>query len=96
MQAQLATQVEPASLSDRDKAALVRLLSDPDPQVLQSVRHTLLTCGMEARPWLRGGLHSNDRLVRQHSWELITQLDRKKADAEFISFCNRCSENLNL
>jgi len=96
MQAQLATQVEPASLSDRDKAALVRLLSDPDPQVFQSVRHTLLTCGMEARPWLRGGVHSNDRLVRQHSWELITQLDRKKADAEFISFCNRGSENLNL
>ncbi|MDD9866904.1 MAG: hypothetical protein OXS32_11185, partial [Verrucomicrobiales bacterium] len=92
----MATRAEPASLSDRDKAALVRLLSDPDLQVFQSVRRTLLACGMEARPWLRAGLHSNDRLVRQHSWELITQLDRNNADSEFISFCNRGSENLNL
>ena len=43
MQAQLATQVEPASLSDRDKAALVRLLSDPDPEVFEPVRQTLMT-----------------------------------------------------
>ena len=96
MQAQLATQVEPASLSDRDKAALVRLLSDPDPEVFEPVRQTLMTCGTGVRPWLRAGLHSNDRLVRQHSWELITQLDRSSADAEFISFCKRGSENLNL
>ena len=96
MQAQLATHAEPASLSDRDKAALVRLLSDPDPEVFRSVRRTLLTSGMEARPWLSAGLHSSDRLVRQHSWELITQLDRQGADTEFVSFCNRGSENLNL
>ena len=96
MQAQLATHVEPAPLSDQDKAALVRLLSDPDPEIFHPVSRNLLACGMDARPWLQAGLHSSDRLVRQHSWELITQLDRQRADSEFISFCNRGGENLNL
>lgn len=96
MQAQLATQVEPAPLSDQDKAALVRLLSDPDPEIFHPVSRNLLACGTEVRPWLQAGLHSSDRLVRQHSWELITQLDRQRADSEFISFCNRGGENLNL
>ena len=38
MKDMLANPLELASLSDRDKAALVRLLSDPDPDVYQAVR----------------------------------------------------------
>ena len=71
----LANPLELASLSEKDKGALVRLLSDPDPEVFQSIRQTLVNCGIEARPWLKAGLNSGDRLVRKHSWELLTQLE---------------------
>ncbi len=96
MKALLADPLELASLSERDKAALVRLLSDPDPEVFEAIRQTLLNCGTEARPWLESGLGSRDRLVRKHSWRILTELDRSEADREFLSFCNRGGEQLNL
>jgi len=96
MKALLANPLELASLSEKDKGALVRLLSDPDPEVFQAIRQTLVNCGIEARPWLKAGLNSGDRLVRKHSWELFTQLERCVADREFVAFCNRGGEQLNL
>ena len=96
MKALLADPLELASLSERDKAALVRLLSDPDPEVFEAIRQTLLNCGTEARPWLESGLGSRDRLVRKHSWEILTALERSEADREFVAFCNRGGEQLNL
>ena len=96
MKALLANPLELALLSEKDKAALVRLLSDPDPGVFHAIRRTLINCGTDARPWLRAGLGSRDRLVRKHSWEILTQLERSEADREFIAFCNRGGEHLNL
>ena len=96
MKALLANPLELATLSEKDKAALVRLLSDPDPGVFQAIRRTLVNCGTDARPWLKAGLGSRDRLVRKHSWEILTQLERSAADREFIAFCNRGGEQLNL
>ena len=96
MQAKQANFFNIGPLSEQDKTALVRLLSDPDPNIFRSIRQVLLNCGVEVRSCLRVGLDSNDRLVRQRSWKLITLLDRKTADAHFISFCKRGGENLNL
>ena len=96
MKDQLANFLNIGSLSEKDKIALVRLLSDPDPDIFSAIRQVLLNCGVEVRSCLRVGLDSNDRLVRQRSWKLITLLDRKTADANFISFCKRGGENLNL
>ncbi len=96
MKALLADPLELASLSEKDKAALVRLLSDPDPEVFEAIRQTLLNCGTESRPWLESGLGSRDRLVRKHSWEILTALERSEADREFVAFCNRGGEQLNL
>ena len=96
MKDMLANPLDLVSLSDRDKAALVRLLSDPDPDVYQTVRQMLIRCGVEARPWLQSGLGSRDRLIRKFSWEILNQLERKEADREFIAFCNRGGEQLNL
>ena len=61
MKALLANPLELASLSEKDKAALVRLLSDPDPGVFHAIRRTLVNCGTDARPWLKAGLGSRDR-----------------------------------
>ncbi len=58
MKALLANPLELASLSEKDKGALVRLLSDPDPEVFQAIRQTLVNCGIEARPWLKAGLQA--------------------------------------
>ena len=96
MQTELANLMDIGPLSEEDKTALVRLLSDPDPDIFRSIRLVLLNCGMEVRSFLRVGLDSDDRLVRQRSWKLISLLDRKTADADFISFCKRGGENLNL
>ena len=96
MKDQLANLLNIGSLSEKDKIALVRLLSDPDPDIFSAIRQVLLNCGIEVRSCLRSGLDSDDRLVRQRSWKLITLLDRKTANADFISFCKRGGENLNL
>ena len=96
MKDQLANLLNIGFLSEKDKIALVRLLSDPDPDIFSAIRQVLLNCGIEVRSCLRSGLDSDDRLVRQRSWKLITLLDRKTANADFISFCKRGGENLNL
>ena len=95
MKDQLANLLNIGSLSEKDKTALVRLLSDPDPDIFRAISQVLLNCGIEIRSCLRAGLDSDDRLVRQRSWKLITLLDRKTANADFISFCKRGGENLN-
>jgi regulator of sirC expression with transglutaminase-like and TPR domain len=64
--------------------------------VFEAIRLTLLNCGTESRPWLESGLGSRDRLVRKHSWEILTALERSEADREFVAFCNRGGEQLNL
>src|SRR5580698_5439296 len=91
------TGTQPAgTLSDNQKAALVRLLGDDDPAVHQVVREKILSCGLSAVAWLRPHVLSGEPILRRHAQEIIRHLNRQTADDEFLAFCLTEGNDLNL
>ena len=82
-----ATKQPSATLSEKQRAALVSLLADEDPAIYQVVRGKLLSYGQAAVPWLRPQLLSNDPLLRRRAAGLVRHLGRQETDARFLSFC---------
>ena len=76
-----------ASLSQKQRAALVTLLTDEDPAVYQSVREKILSYGHSARTWLHPHTLSNDALLRRRAVEIVDRLGRQAADDAFLGFC---------
>ena len=88
------TQAKPLTKGEKD--ALVRLLSDPDPDVYRVIRSKLLGMGSEGRAWIKQGLESGDQVTRRHSRELLNYLDQQDADGRFLGFCMRNGESFDL
>ena len=86
----------PGAPSEREKAALVRLLSDDDPKVYRVVRSRILESGHAAIEWLRPHTLSGDPMIRRHSQEIIQHLRRETADDRFLAFCLTEGNDLNL
>lgn len=86
----------PETLSESQKAALIRLLGDEDSAVYQVVRERILSCGHAAIPWLRPHLLSSDPVLRRHAQDIIRHLNRQTADDEFLAFCLTEGNDLNL
>jgi regulator of sirC expression with transglutaminase-like and TPR domain len=82
--------------TDGQKAALLTLLADEDPGVYHAIRGEILAHDSEAGEWLRGYSLSNDPVVRRRSREIVTHFDRQAADNDFIGFCLRNGEDLDL
>ncbi len=93
----VATGTRPSeTLSESQKAALVRLLGDEDPAVYQVVRERILSCGQAAIPWLRPHLLNGEPVLRRHAQDIIRHLNRQTADDEFLAFCLTEGNDLNL
>jgi regulator of sirC expression with transglutaminase-like and TPR domain len=91
------TGTQPAeTLSESQKAALIRLLGDDDRAVYEVVRQKFLSCGLAAIPWLRPHTISADPILRRHAQEIIRHLNRQTADDDFLAFCLTESNDLNL
>lgn len=86
----------PDTREEREKAALLRLLGDDDPEVYSVVRQRIVSFGPEVCAWLRPHTLSSDPLVRRHSQEIIQHFERREADREFLLFCLRKGEDLDL
>jgi regulator of sirC expression with transglutaminase-like and TPR domain len=86
----------PETPSDREKAALIRLLGDDDPAVYQAVRKKILASGQAAVEWLRPHVLSSDPALRRHSQEIIQHLRRETADDRFLGFCLTEGSDLSL
>jgi regulator of sirC expression with transglutaminase-like and TPR domain len=82
--------------SDREKAALIRLLGDDDPLVHRAVRQKILQSGQAAVGWLRPHALSSDPALRRHAQEIIQHLQRETADDRFLGFCLTEGSDLNL
>jgi regulator of sirC expression with transglutaminase-like and TPR domain len=90
------TKIEPPSLSENQRLALISLLGDEDPAVYETVKQTLLSYGKEAARWLRPCLAHRDPLQRRRAQEIVGQLDRQEADNRFLAFCISQPEDLDV
>jgi regulator of sirC expression with transglutaminase-like and TPR domain len=86
----------PATLSEKQKAALISLLSDEDPAVYHAVRGKILSCGKAVTEWLRPHALSSDPALRRRAQEIIQHLARQTADDRFLRFCLTEGNDLNL
>lgn len=86
----------PAALSESQRVALISLLADDDPAVYQLVRAKLLSYGDAACAWLRPHALSSDPKMRRRSVEILNHHARQKSDTNFLEFCLRQGEDLNL
>jgi regulator of sirC expression with transglutaminase-like and TPR domain len=84
------------SLSDGEKAALITLLADEDPSVYRAVRGKILEHGEGARGWVGAHRLSADPLLRRRAQEILDHLDRHAADNQFLAFCLRGSDDLQV
>lgn len=82
-----ATIAVPPPLSEKQRTAIINLLSDDDPVVFQALRERILASGASACDWLRPHALSSDPIQRRHAIEIIRHLDQQTADNQFLAFC---------
>ncbi len=83
-------------LTEPQRAALLKLLTDEDPAVYDMVRAKILSFGAEAAEWLRPHVLSREPALRRRAQEIVRHFDRQAADDEFLSFCLKNGEDLAL
>ena len=73
--------------SESQRAALVKLLTDDDPAIYQTVRTKILSYGQSSHVWLRSHVLSSDPVLRRRVQEIIDHLARQTAHSRFMAFC---------
>ncbi|MEI7731628.1 MAG: transglutaminase-like domain-containing protein [Verrucomicrobiota bacterium] len=86
----------PARLTENQRQALIRLLADEDPVVFETIRNKLLAYGPEVMDWLKPHLLSGDPLFRKRVKAMLHHLQCQDMDNEFLTFCLRQGEDLDL
>lgn len=83
-------------ISEKERAALLTLLTDEDPAVYQTVRDQILRFGPAAADWLRPFRLSLDPALRRRAKEIVLHFERQSADNAFLAFCLQHGEELDL
>ncbi|HEU5071325.1 MAG TPA: transglutaminase-like domain-containing protein [Verrucomicrobiae bacterium] len=83
-------------LEERERAALLKLLGDDDPEVFNAVQERILAQGPAVCEWLRPHRLSSDPSLRRNARRIIQHFERRTADHEFLSFCLRSGEKLDI
>jgi regulator of sirC expression with transglutaminase-like and TPR domain len=83
-------------LSESQRTALLTLLADEDPSVYQTIRQRILAFGPTAAEWLRPHTLSRDPTLRRHVQEIVRFFDRQTADNDFLGFCLKHGEGVDL
>jgi regulator of sirC expression with transglutaminase-like and TPR domain len=84
------------ALSDGQKVALLKLLTDDDIAVYHTIRGKILSYGQAANEWLRPHMLSSDPILRRRANELVHFLARQEADNRFLVFCLSQGEDLDI
>ena len=92
----LNTHASLGGLSEKQRSALISLLADDDPAVYQLIRTKLLSYGSAAHEWLRPQTLSSDPKMRRRAVEILNHQARQAADEQFLEFCRRNGEDLDL
>jgi regulator of sirC expression with transglutaminase-like and TPR domain len=88
--------VQSEGLSENQKAALLKLLTDDDIAVYHTIRGKILSYGQSAGDWLRPHTLSSDPVLRRRAHELVQYLAKQEADNNFLAFCLNQGEDLDV
>lgn len=83
-------------LTEPEKAALLTLLADDDPVVIEGVRARILSLGADVVHWLTPHRLSEQPSLRRHVREILTHFARLEADTRFLAFCLTHGDDLDL
>jgi regulator of sirC expression with transglutaminase-like and TPR domain len=86
----------PETLSENQRAALLKLLVDEDPSVYHAVRDKIISHGPQVLPWIEPHRLSAEPNLRRRSQEIILHFGRIEADTRFLAFCLKHGEELDL
>jgi regulator of sirC expression with transglutaminase-like and TPR domain len=78
------------------RAALLRLLRDDDPETVALLKEQLAKGGLAALPELRTLLASADGVAAIHVQEVVREIERREADAVFKQLCQDFGESGDL
>jgi regulator of sirC expression with transglutaminase-like and TPR domain len=92
----LATIPAAEDLSEGQKAALLKLLSDDDPAVYHAVRSKIISYGPRAATWMEPHRLSNDPALRRRTQEIRQHFNRQLADTHFLGFCINHGQDFDL
>ncbi|MHC1763937.1 MAG: SirB1 family protein [Verrucomicrobiia bacterium] len=84
------------ALSENQKTALIKLLTDEDIAVYHTIRSKILSYGPGAAVWLRPHTLSSDAVLRRRANELVHFLSRQDADNRFLAFCLSQGEEMDI
>lgn len=84
------------ALSEGQKTALLKLLTDDDMAVYHTIRGKILSYGQAASDWLRPHMLSSDPVLRRRANELVHYLAKQDADNRFLAFCLNQGEDLDV
>ncbi|HSU55003.1 MAG TPA: transglutaminase-like domain-containing protein [Candidatus Dormibacteraeota bacterium] len=83
-------------LSEKQRVALLKLLTDEDSSVYGAVRERIISQGPSAVTWLRPHKLSSEPVLRRRVLEVIQHFGKQAADTRFLSFCLKHGEELDL
>jgi regulator of sirC expression with transglutaminase-like and TPR domain len=86
----------PAELSEGQRTALLKLLTDDDRATWLSIRQKIISQGPSAIEWLRPHCLSDDPVLRRRAQDILRYFERQDADNEFLSFCLRHGQDCDL
>jgi regulator of sirC expression with transglutaminase-like and TPR domain len=86
----------PATPSESQQTALMKLLADDDPAVYRTIRDQILSYGQDATGWLRPHTFSREPVLRRRAQEIVQHLARQEADNRFLAFCLHEAEGLDV
>lgn len=84
------------AFSDSQKAALLTLLADDDPEVYSTIRETIIERGPAAGEWMREHRLEDDPKLRRRVKEIVAHFDRQTTDTDFLKFCLNKSDKINV
>ncbi|MEY4386452.1 MAG: hypothetical protein RLY20_1735 [Verrucomicrobiota bacterium] len=83
-------------LDEHKRAVFLNLLGDDDPAVVLAVHAKLVSLGPDVCAWLRPHTLSSDAVVRRHARAVIQHFEGRDAEHDFLSFCLRHGEDIDL
>ena len=86
----------PEKLEEKQRRALVSLLSDDDLNVYRTVRQKIISYGPDSAAWLREHVLSNDFILRRRAREILAHFSRQDADNQLLAFCLNQGEDFDL
>ena len=86
----------PGKLEEKNKKALVNLLTDEDLNVYRTVRQKIISYGPSSAQWMREHILSNDPLLRRRAHEIVDHFGSQDADTHMLAFCLNQGEDFDL